>query len=162
MGSRIRSPSRILSSQPTDITLSIRGLSTLISISASSRSIPTLTSPGRRRSRQPWQSCRLSSPMTRVNRKSRIDGTSLEKPIELPKKGEKPKGKKGTKVPLNNDAPTTHMVAAAEAAADNTMYCDCVITTHASNCRVVKVLFDTGSTSFSNINFVGLADISSS
>ena len=43
------------------------------------------------------------------------------------------------------------MVAAAEAAADNTMYRDCVITTHASNCRVVKVLFDTGSTPF---NFV--------
>ena len=43
------------------------------------------------------------------------------------------------------------MVAAAEAAADNTMYRNCVITTHASNCRVVKVLFDTGSTPF---NFV--------
>jgi hypothetical protein len=43
------------------------------------------------------------------------------------------------------------MVAAAEAAADNTMYRDCVVTTHASNCRVVKVLFDTGSTPF---NFI--------
>jgi hypothetical protein len=43
------------------------------------------------------------------------------------------------------------MVAAAEAVADNTMYRNCVITTHASNCRVVKVLFDTGSTPF---NFV--------
>jgi len=87
----------------------------------------------------------------RLNRKSRIDDTPLEKPIELPKKSEKPKGKKGTKVPLDDDAPTTHMVAAAEAAADNTMYRDCVITTHASNCRVVKVLFDSGSTPF---NFV--------
>jgi len=43
------------------------------------------------------------------------------------------------------------MVAAAESAADNTMYRECVITTHASNFRVVKVLFDTGSTPF---NFV--------
>jgi hypothetical protein len=81
----------------------------------------------------------------RLDRKSRINDTPLEK------KSEKPKGKKGTKVPLDNDAPTTHVVAAAEAAADNTMYRDCVITTHASNCRVVKVLFDTGSTPF---NFV--------
>jgi hypothetical protein len=46
----------------------------------------------------------------------------LEKLIELPLKSEKPKGKKGTKVPLGDDAPTIHMVAAAEAAAVNTMY----------------------------------------
>ena len=38
-----------------------------------------------------------------------------------------------------------HIVAAADAAADSTMYRECVITTNASNCRVVKVLFDTGS-----------------
>ena len=35
----------------------------------------------------------------RLNRKYRIDGTPLEKPIDLPKKADKHKGKKGTKVP---------------------------------------------------------------
>ncbi len=43
----------------------------------------------------------------RLNRKIRIDGTLLEKPIELPKKSGKPKGKKGTEVPVDDDAPTT-------------------------------------------------------
>ena len=84
----------------------------------------------------------------KLNRKYRIDGTPLEKPIELPNKADKHKGKKGTKVPHDDDdddTPVTHIVAAADAAADSTMYRECVITTNASNCRVVKVLFDTGS-----------------
>jgi hypothetical protein len=82
----------------------------------------------------------------RLNRKYRIDGTLLEKPIELPKKADKRKGKKGTEVPHDDDdTPIAHIVSAADAAADSTMYRECVITTNASNCRVVKVLFDTGS-----------------
>ena len=39
----------------------------------------------------------------RLNRKDRIDGTLLEKTIELPKKADKHKGKKGTEVPHNDD-----------------------------------------------------------
>ena len=82
----------------------------------------------------------------RLNKTTRIDGTLLEKPIELPKKADKHKGKKGTEVPNDDDDTlVTHIVAAADAAADSTMYRECVITTNASNCRVVKVLFHTGS-----------------
>ena len=57
----------------------------------------------------------------RLSRKYRIDGTPLEKPIELPKKADKQKGKKGTKVPHDDDddTPVTHIVAAADAAADS-------------------------------------------
>ncbi len=124
MGPRIQSPQ----------TAPVVAAHITVLISASSSSIPTLTSPD-------------DESRYRLNRKSRIDGTPLKKPIELLKKSEKPKGKKGTEAPLDDDAPTTHLVATAEAAADvNTMYRDCVITTHASNCRVLNVLFDTGST----------------
>jgi len=72
----------------------------------------------------------------RLNRKVKIDGTELTKPIELPKKNEKAKGKKGTVVPLDDGATTTNMVAAADATADSTMYRECIITTNASNCRI--------------------------
>lgn len=43
------------------------------------------------------------------NQKMRIDGTTFDRPIDFPKKSEKPKGKKGTKVPLDDDdyAPIT-------------------------------------------------------
>ena len=82
----------------------------------------------------------------RLSRNTRIDGTLLEKPIELPKKADKRKGKKGTEVPHDDDdTPITHIVAAADAAADSTLYRECVIITNASNYRVMKVLFDTGS-----------------
>jgi len=87
----------------------------------------------------------------RLNRKVKIDGTELAKPIETPKRGDKAKGKKGTAVPLDDDATITNMVAAADATADSTMYRECVITTNASNCRIVKGLFNTGSSSY---NFV--------
>ena len=79
--------------------------------------------------------------------------TALEKPIELPQRSSKGREdkRKGTTVLACLEAPTTHMVAAATATADDTMYCECVLSTNASNCRVVKVLFDTGSSPY---NFV--------
>ena len=43
------------------------------------------------------------------------------------------------------------MIAAASAAADDTMYRECIVSTNASNCRVVKVLFDTGSTPYNYV-----------
>ena len=88
-----------------------------------------------------------------LDRRNRADGTPLAKPIERPEGVSKYKGDKsrGTTVPTWTDAPTTSMVAAASAAADDTMYRTCVISTNASNCRIVKVLFDTGSSPF---NFV--------
>jgi len=70
----------------------------------------------------------------RLNRKVKIDGTELAKPIEIPKRGDKAKGKKGTTVPLDDGATITNMVAAADATADSTMYRECVFTTNASNC----------------------------
>jgi len=82
----------------------------------------------------------------RLNRKYKIDGTELAKPIEIPKRSDKAKGKKGTTVPHDDGATITNMVAVVPP-----MYRECVITTNASHCRIVKVLFDTGSSPY---NFV--------
>jgi len=62
-----------------------------------------------------------------MNRKVKIDCTELAKPIEIPKRSDKAKGKKDTTIPLDDGATTTNMVAAADATADSTMYRECFI-----------------------------------
>jgi len=61
----------------------------------------------------------------KFNRKMRMDGAPLTKPIELPKRSAMNKGTNGMEVPLDDDALITNMVAAADATADDTMYREC-------------------------------------